>query len=1134
MCRCYFINLRYIYHCFRWLNLTYFSACFAPMFTKSCLQWLLLLLWTSSIFSAANTTSVPYDVTSRNETHIHRTQQQRGMNVDPDSSTIALRNPPTQDEVCACQKRSAHRNELVKIGVILPLSETFLWSLKLVHPAIALAVDEVNNDSSLLSEHTVTINARDSQCSETVGPLAAIDMYYKKSADVFLGPACGYSVAPVARFSKYWGIPVLSAGALVAAFKDKTEYRLLTRMQGTHAKLGQFVLSLLKLFSWSHAGLLYDDATRSPNVEKRRCYFTAEAIFHALFSHFGRRPYNKRFDERSPTEDYASLLRNLSTQARGWCLGFLACVVNWCLPLVSLCLVSPTCSQRSMERPWYRADDTAERNAKARRAYESLMTVTLRKPTGPQYRKFSNSVKERAARMYNYTYEEPEVSLFVNSFVGAFYDAVILYALALNETLEAGGSVKDGLNITNRMWNRTFSGITGTVSIDSNGDRNADYSLLDLNPESDTFQVVGNLKPWRVVMCGVTGVHIHWPGGRTGPPPDVPQCGFDGSKCPEKKPLIEYGIVTIVLLSILVVVLLITFILYRRYKQEAELAAMNWRVRWDDILFSGPTRQDRPNDKRGGQVRLFFKMSYRSECSEDTIAVHLNDIGNRQLFTKTGYYKGAILAVKPISRTHISITKPLLMEIKRMKDLQNDHLVRFHGVCIDVPNQSILTEYCPKGSLQDVLENDKIKLDWMFRYSIMQDIVRGMTYIHSSEIKSHGHLKSSNCVVDSRFVVKITDFGLHYFKEKEEQLLDDIYAWERNKLWTAPELLRLMSPPPGGTQKGDVYSFAIICQEIVYRSGVFYLQGLDLSPVEIVDKLRHGGKPPFRPTIEEFDCPSDELAGVIRRCWAEDPSDRPDFQALRTIIRRLNKDGDKGDILDNLLSRMEQYANNLEALVEERTADYLQEKKKAEELLYNMLPKSVAHQLIRGETVAAEWFDHVTIYFSDICGFTALSAESTPMQIVDLLNDLYTVFDSIVEHFDVYKVETIGDAYMVVSGLPVKNGNLHAREIARMSLALLDAVFKFKIRHRPADQLKLRIGIHSGPVCAGVVGLKMPRYCLFGDTVNTSSRMESNGLPLRIHVSPYTRDILQEHGTFHLEKRGPVEMKGKGTVTTYW
>lgn len=125
------------------------------------------------------------------------------------------------------------------------------------------------------------------------------------------------------------------------------------------------------------------------------------------------------------------------------------------------------------------------------------------------------------------------------------------------------------------------------------------------------------------------------------------------------------------------------------------------------------------------------------------------------------------------------------------------------------------------------------------------------------------------------------------------------------------------------------------------------------------------------------------------KCWAEDPYERPDFNMLKSTIRKINKENESGNILDNLLKRMEQYANNLEFLVDEKTQDYLEEKRKCEELLYQLLPKSVAAQLIFGRPVVAETYDQVTIYFSDIVGFTSISAESTPMQVKFTLLNLF-------------------------------------------------------------------------------------------------------------------------------------------------
>ena len=231
---------------------------------------------------------------------------------------------------------------------------------------------------------------------------------------------------------------------------------------------------------------------------------------------------------------------------------------------------------------------------------------------------------------------------------------------------------------------------------------------------------------------------------------------------------------------------------------------------------------------------------------------------------------------------------------------------------------------------------------------------------------------------------------------------------------------------------------------------------------------------------------------------------------------------------------LEMYSNNLKNVVQKRTKQLQKETQRTEDLVSRLLPKSVAESLKQGIAVEPENFDHCSIYFSDIVGFTSIARGSTPFEVVALLNAMYTLFDGIAAKFDVYKVETIGDAYMFVSGLPIRNGDNHAGEVCSTALYLMSALADFVIPHMPETKLKLRAGVHSGNVVAGVVGLKMPRYCLFGDSVNVASEMESGGKPSRIQISQETEAVLARLGGYTTEYRHDVEIKSLGKIATHW
>ncbi len=221
-------------------------------------------------------------------------------------------------------------------------------------------------------------------------------------------------------------------------------------------------------------------------------------------------------------------------------------------------------------------------------------------------------------------------------------------------------------------------------------------------------------------------------------------------------------------------------------------------------------------------------------------------------------------------------------------------------------------------------------------------------------------------------------------------------------------------------------------------------------------------------------------------------------------------------LLDSYLMNM-----NRALYREKRLVEY--ERARADRVLYNALPMSIANELKNNNSVKAEKYQKMTVLFADIVGFTKFSAERSPDAVVQVLNEIFSDFDTLVDRYNVEKIKTIGDAYMVV-------GKGNTASVASLALDMLGSMVSYK--RRTGFDLSIRTGIHVGPTVAGVIGLKRFLYDVWGDAVNTASRMESLGVAGKIQVSEELYKALE--GDFRFEHRGEIEVKGKGLMRTYF
>ncbi|XP_055346115.1 atrial natriuretic peptide receptor 1-like [Paramacrobiotus metropolitanus] len=755
---------------------------------------------------------------------------------------------------------------------------------------------------------------------------------------------------------------------------------------------------------------------------------------------------------------------------------------------------------------------------------QSLKSALVIQPTFPKWDKIGQTMRDamvRQGELYNIT----DYDMQRNQFAANCYQTVEsiaqtydhYYARWSNNTKVSGKQFREYL------VNATFNFSSQTVQY-SNALRVSTIQILQFDQKAIDFRVILETDSLHPGAMKAYNRSVTWLHGTA--PLDRPKCGLHNELCVDRTPIYIAIGATVGSLFVISFCACAIVRLIRRQDQTANDAFSWWIIPEDDTIFADVQK---PNQGR-------HKSTHTLHRPLNAIASAPETEGDGRYMEIRGAPCWATWIDLTLKNTASEIATPRMMKLMNsVRAMRHDNLNRFVGIHIIKP-YCIADEYCPRGSVADVFADEHHALDRDMKISAVIDLIRGLHYIHTSPLQFHGNVRSTKCLFTKLFSLRIGDFSNDRIKTllKPSDQRDTVPPpWKA--LWSPPEVLRRTKPRGAAT---DVYALGIIMHEVFYQSGPFALGPLagisQQSATETVNKVQHLDGAPWRPPVPAATVGQKEtsLLQLIRQCWNEEPEWRPTVSQVKSSITRLlhqeNIDS-AASLIDRVVKRLAAYHLHLEALVVERTQEYLIEKNKCDAVLKEMFPRPILEQLRAGNEIPPEECDSVTIAFCSIVGYEALLMRSTVGNFIELLDKVYSGFDSALQRFDAYKMETIGSSYMLVSGIPNRNGIRHCEEICNVTLRFR-ALFGKLCRY---EQILFRCGVHSGSVAAGIVGHKNPRYCLFGDTVNHASRMDSTGVAGHIQLSENSANLIQSSG-LKVTCRGTVFVKGKGDLKTYF
>ncbi|OQV15544.1 Atrial natriuretic peptide receptor 1 [Hypsibius exemplaris] len=969
--------------------------------------------------------------------------------------------------------------------------------------------------------------------------------------NVFIGPGCTQSAQSLYNYAFFLEVPLIGLPADgMGTQADMTAYPFLSRISVTHTNTAYVILKFIALLNYSNAFFV---AEASDDFYSNMYKVTTTIVTNSD----PKFQYSMKFKTFTLGESHlekqiAAILPEIRINARVVFLMMTGQLVRKFLIAAAeanmitseyVYLGVELFPSLSFGAFTWKANDSDD--AVARLAFMSLLLISIKPETTTAYAVFEEDVR-RYSPQFGYTYEKTQP---VEVVVGHFYDAIVMYGNALKQLRSDGFNVTDHAQLANFTQNSlTFtSPINGLITLDENGDRHSDYVISKFNEDLARFEPFLDCPDEKneAILIG----SFDWK-ERTSFPPNEPFCGFRGDFdiCKANGTVLSTGQkATAVVLPVLAVIGLmagITIAVQRILATQSD--PYWWRVfmhELDGIHSNGAKSSNLTgklsvlsSDKPEGTLDEKGSIRSTGETIDSKPPVKVFGL------LCTAMYDSNMVTLIDLPEPKVRAQPSVGRDLRPLRRIKHANIQTFIGVAVSDENicTYVIGDVCQKGTLEAMLRLDTLHLDEPFKFSLINDLVTGMTFLHSTPVVSHGNLTDLSCLIDSRFVLKISSHGLGCFRSLEE--LDAPHEHQTDRdfrplLWRAPELMhRPMTPQ--GTQKGDVFSFAILLQQIILIKPPYgtHAASWSMGPSVIKDivlEVKKGAMPPVRPRVPRLGVPG-FLHDLMDECWHEDPNQRPSFIRVQAQLRA-GAGFSRQNVVDHLIKRMEQYAETLESTIAETVKGFMEEKKRSEDVLYSILPRFVAQMINSGTTILPETYSSTTVYFSHLDGWANIIAMTrNPLELTQALNSFYGICDALIEKHDVYKVETVTDSYMIVSGLPVPNGTQHVVIVATMSLELLNAVKGRSFTTSFNTSCRMRIGLNSGPCVAGVIGLKLPKYCLFGDTVNTASRMESSGEAGKIHMSDTSYELLRHYRNFEIEARGTREIKGKGLMSTYW